>query len=750
MIIKKIYCVVLMSFMLLQTKSQVIWTQFEGPYSGNVITYTNVGDTLFCGTNQSGVYSSTDKGYNWGKILEPKVGTLMALKYYKSHLFASWNHGSYISEDTGRSWVECITLPGTNKFFEFNKNLYAATLKGVFVFDTISDNWIDKNSGLPTGICVNNITSIGSKLFTATYNGFLYFSDDSGENWQQLPPPYGSDPYQIYVLSSHSGTLYIFNDLDSKLYSSADFGTSWNPVCFIKPMPIIGGINDITWYNGSAYMPSTSGVYKYSPKDSTIKCYSGKYFVSSYAKDSNLFVSSDNGLYRLDIQKDTFLLSNKGINSSIVNDLHIFKESIFSATNQGTYYTSNNGGDWSIVDSTKNIRCQSIAANDSSIYIGTTNGIFTSKDLKNWDHADGGIATPYVMDIQIDKDKNTMYAGIGAGGLYKSIDWGQNWNLIPSKVTDIYKIAIGNNTLLATSNTGLYALTEGSDSLNLIGFKDDHITALKVIDSTVYVSVLWNDNGIYKSVDSCKSWTKISGFIINDICKRGDRNLYAGSWGAMLYSNNNGNSMDNWSEVGIPVGYVNCILQSDTAFYAGTYGNSIYKRSYLNLTDCSSQKYTINDTSISGIPSNTPFDSLLQNIDLAHGSTLTIVQDSRNKSNFSSSKKNFINNDSKIKIIAEDGITSKVLIIDYFTVIEKPEIPKNCDFVFPNPATNILNIKPLYSLNSKVEIYDMNGKKILSGHSLNNRFDISCLNKGLYIIKLLNEKFIMINKFVKE
>jgi hypothetical protein len=682
--------------------------------------------------------------------LEAKNGFLSALQMYKSHLFASWNTGSYLSEDNGISWAECPSLSGTNKFYLFNSNLYAATLTGVLLYDTISNVWIAKNNGLTdtSGISqtVVNITSIGNRLFIVTFNQNLYFSDNFGDSWSQLPAPFGSDPSQIRVMTSHSDTLYLVNDLDQKLYSSADSGISWNQVM------IIGAVYDFAWHNGQAYIPSSFGVFRYTPGDLTLKCYSGNNFISAFANDSIILASSDNGLYRLDNVNDTLLLSNNGINSSVVNDLDIFNNSLFSATNQGVFYMPGEGGDWSIVDSTKNKRSNCIALTDSSIYVGTSNGIFTSNDIINWTHADGGLISSIsknIFDIQIDTSNNIMYAGT-QGGFYKSVDWGQNWDFVIGPVGDIYKIAIGNNMVLASSYTGLYALTEGLDSLNLIGFNNDRVMALKIIDNAVYVSLLYNDSGIFKSFDPNVSWTKISDFTANDICKRGYGNLYAGSFSDMLYSQDNGKSFDNWSETGMPIGYVNCIFQGDSAFYAGTYGNSIYKRSYLNLTDCSSQTYTINDSLILGIPLNTPFDSIVKNIDLAHGASLELIESTINRPLNYVSTKNLITAGDKLKIIAEDGITSKIFSLDNITAIGKIEIQKIDDFIFPNPTTGIINLGPLCSSSTEIIIFDLNGKQIFSGYCINNQFDISNLKNGVYIIKLLDEKFVIVDKLIKE
>lgn len=69
--------------------------------------------------------------------------------------------------------------------------------------------------------------------------------------------------------------------------------------------------------------------------------------------------------------------------------------------------------------------------------------------------------------------------------------------------------------------------------------------------------------------------------------------------------------------------------------------------------------------------------------------------------------------------------------------------------VYPNPSVNILNIKYLNGDIKMVEIHDLNGRLIqqLGFDSSNISLDISTLEKGIYLIKVNDEKGI---KFVKK
>lgn len=69
--------------------------------------------------------------------------------------------------------------------------------------------------------------------------------------------------------------------------------------------------------------------------------------------------------------------------------------------------------------------------------------------------------------------------------------------------------------------------------------------------------------------------------------------------------------------------------------------------------------------------------------------------------------------------------------------------------VFPNPVKDILNIKTEEKLQS-VEIFDMNGRIIQSIISPQKQINVTNLAKGLYIVKIITEKRIQSEHFIKE
>lgn len=87
------------------------------------------------------------------------------------------------------------------------------------------------------------------------------------------------------------------------------------------------------------------------------------------------------------------------------------------------------------------------------------------------------------------------------------------------------------------------------------------------------------------------------------------------------------------------------------------------------------------------------------------------------------------------------------IIAKYYGKAEAPNsiatIDKSKVEIFPNPATSFINVKGLESIQgsgAKVEIYSIIGVKISETPFVQNNIDVSRLQDGVYMIKVLNDK----------
>ncbi len=75
-------------------------------------------------------------------------------------------------------------------------------------------------------------------------------------------------------------------------------------------------------------------------------------------------------------------------------------------------------------------------------------------------------------------------------------------------------------------------------------------------------------------------------------------------------------------------------------------------------------------------------------------------------------------------------------------------ITGNIDWnIKPNPAKDYINLPYIFNKNTKYEVYDISGKKLLTGYHTNgNKINIERLQKGIYFIKIANYT----KKFIKD
>jgi len=76
------------------------------------------------------------------------------------------------------------------------------------------------------------------------------------------------------------------------------------------------------------------------------------------------------------------------------------------------------------------------------------------------------------------------------------------------------------------------------------------------------------------------------------------------------------------------------------------------------------------------------------------------------------------------------------------------DIAKKIFEVFPNPTSDFININTKEKIN-RIEIYDANGRRVISDINSNNQIDVRKLLKGIYYIRINTDLNILTSKFIK-
>lgn len=80
------------------------------------------------------------------------------------------------------------------------------------------------------------------------------------------------------------------------------------------------------------------------------------------------------------------------------------------------------------------------------------------------------------------------------------------------------------------------------------------------------------------------------------------------------------------------------------------------------------------------------------------------------------------------------GVIKFTVDLDTMKVIDSDLLAKNSTVIYPNPATDVVNIESKENLTS-VEIIGLSGQKLLNSNS--KQINVSHLNKGIYIVKVI-------------
>ncbi|MGE5418641.1 MAG: T9SS type A sorting domain-containing protein [Chloroflexota bacterium] len=69
--------------------------------------------------------------------------------------------------------------------------------------------------------------------------------------------------------------------------------------------------------------------------------------------------------------------------------------------------------------------------------------------------------------------------------------------------------------------------------------------------------------------------------------------------------------------------------------------------------------------------------------------------------------------------------------------------------IYPNPVTDILHFNSIQWKTLKFEIYDTMGRKLHSGYSASGDIDVSFLAGGIYLVKVITDRFVVTKKIIK-
>ncbi len=486
---------------------------------------------IYAGSWEDGIFKSIDGGNNWSNtnFKEKYISSILIDSKNSSIIYIScmkYNEikgGIYKSIDAGKNWT-LISPDNIDDVYQLaivpdNTNIIYASCGNEGIFKSIDNGktWEAKNSGLEFGKLSNlklkdvKILSMAIDpnnpkiLFAGSgfTHGQIYKSIDEGENWinltynkqnihldnwwiNEINFP-GGDNYACTCISiDYTNGNKIFISGRSGIWRSDDGGKNWHPK--------VNGL-EVTCMNQIAFDPKKSDIF----------------FIGN--TDWSIFKTINSG--------KSFQRTLKGIGGWDIDfDKNIWRK-----------YHIKNGRSFAIDPRTE----------PSTVYFGgnatgKNNGaIFKSIDGgESWTEANGGLPQASITALAINPDNfDKLFTAIQENGLYKTDNAGKNWEKINIKVNlENKKMFASNNNYILISNissniiyildkgNGIYKSIDGGNNWEIISNNLPE-QGIKRMDQFVGGLALDNKNpdiayvglykyGIYKTENGGKTWNKIT------------------------------------------------------------------------------------------------------------------------------------------------------------------------------------------------------------------------------------------------
>jgi len=162
------------------------WTQTNGPNGAFITSLAVSGTNVFAGTDEAGVYLSTNSGSSWtlaNNGLTNKSVTSLAV--IGSNIFAGTDDGVFRSTNNGSSWTAVnsgLTDTNIRSLAVSDTNIFAVTaFDGVFRSTNNGSSWAAVTNALADAE-VLSLTASGTNIFADTNEG-VFLSIDTGNSW---------------------------------------------------------------------------------------------------------------------------------------------------------------------------------------------------------------------------------------------------------------------------------------------------------------------------------------------------------------------------------------------------------------------------------------------------------------------------------------------------------------------------------------------------------------------------------------
>ncbi len=428
-----------------------------------VITETSI----IAGT-AAGIYRSTDTGNTWTEVPGiTKDSGIQAMVQSSSAIYAAGGAEAqnnytlsqyiFVSTDDGLTWTYSTPIesyPGISSLMTTDSTLYVIdVMETLYMSSDHGKSWIDIQPAFSYGDILG-VYANGQTIFLATGSGGTVRSTDGGASW--LMRNIGIYVYGAITLSAVADTIFVPTNA-SGIFRTQDEGNSWTA---------LSGVSD---HYDQRLVSSSSGLY----------------LAAQDVSGPHLFRSTDDGnswnMTNIDFGFGQEVLALAAVGDTIYAGCDL--PQISTDAGNTWSYCSGLPGNFSYA------ACLQMGA--GVVYATGPEGFYRSFDQgSTWTPiGTGAVAGAFAIYAE----GSTVYAVVNqlhiSGTLFRSVDYGENWQQFTTIPTPIGSIIVEGKTFIVTTPSGVFISSdEGiSWSAQNYGLTDStEVGSLVIADSKIY------------------------------------------------------------------------------------------------------------------------------------------------------------------------------------------------------------------------------------------------------------------------
>lgn len=570
------------------------WTHLAGFTHTTVRLIAHSGTVWFVGSEDAGLFRSTDGGSEWQLMQTGATGSVVdALLVFGDTVYV--NAGTeevFTSDDNGDHWY-----PNSNGLQGWSVQLFVHVRDSMYGLTGGQTTfrrglgfgfWQWVQSYHPEAKYCHYSVDHGSTKFIGGKHGIILRSQDGGDTWSHVDK--GLDGDTIKALSASSKNVFAGTAL--RLYRSSDDGDHWVDVSPMRPDYFF--VDAFAATDSVCIVGSQDGqVYRSTDEGETwTRANAGLGGVGPLVLDgmgTTFFMGTHEGVFRSTDGGQSWTSSNVGLPQDSIVCLATMDSVLFAGTPSGVIRSFDKGEHWQTAYGSLQFNPLTFAVRDHYLFVGSTDGVFRTGDSgKTWAHLLHG-ASYYSACPSIGISGDTVVASLTGIGVWKSMDNGDHWAYMIAGLSDTMAIeslavatfAVQHSTVFAGTNFGTYRAPLSAIGWASVGSQVPSTGAplLGAVSGALYGG---SEQGLYRSSDQGGHWTRVSQRVMTAPVVRAGSLAFAGTDEGPMYSEA---GADRWRlcAQGFAPARVTGLATDGRVVYLATGGKGLWRRSIPEL-----------------------------------------------------------------------------------------------------------------------------------------------------------------------